>query len=143
MTDEKQSVTGKDRVWMKAKEHVAVESRIGEQGCVGPELPGGNCQAYVTGSNSASHQNSCEKCFDECRGNMKVGLYQMYRLRMPMPKNENLATQITTSKSKRKLQIARGVNPIEPKIGMRILWGEGGVLPSVGVSEWVASGNEG
>ena len=58
-------------------------------------------------------------------------------------KNENLATQITTSKSKRKLQIARGVNPIEPKIGMRILWGEAGVLPSMGVSEWVASGNEG
>ena len=28
------------------------------------------------------------------------------------------------------------------KIGMRILWGEGGVLPSVGVSEWVVSGNE-
>ena len=49
-------------------------------------------------------------------------------------KNENLAIQIT-SKSKRKLQIARGVNPIEPKIGMRILWGEGGILPSVGVSE--------
>ena len=37
----------------------------------------------------------------------------------------------------------RGVTPIAPKTGMRILWGEGGVLPCVGVSEWVVSGNEG
>ena len=40
---------------MKATECVADDSRIGEQGCVGPELPGGSCQAYVTGSNSVSH----------------------------------------------------------------------------------------
>ena len=40
---------------MKATVHVADESRIGKQGCVRPELPGGYCQAYDTGSNSVSH----------------------------------------------------------------------------------------
>ena len=35
------------------------------------------------------------------------------------------------------------MNPIAPKIGMRILWGEGVVLPRGGVDKWVVSGNEG
>ena len=32
---------------------------------------------------------------------------------------------------------------IAPKIGMRILWDEGVVLPNGGVGKWVVSGNEG
>ena len=34
---------------------LAVDLRIEEQVCVGPELPGGCCQMYVTGSRSISH----------------------------------------------------------------------------------------
>ena len=37
----------------------------------------------------------------------------------------------------------RCVTPIVPKTGMRILWGEGVVLPCGGVGEWVVSGNKG
>ena len=37
----------------------------------------------------------------------------------------------------------RGITPIALKTGMRILWGEGVVLPRRGVGEWVVSGNEG
>ena len=35
------------------------------------------------------------------------------------------------------------MNLIAPKIGMRILWGDGVVLPSGGEGKWVVSGNEG
>ena len=37
----------------------------------------------------------------------------------------------------------RGITPIAPKTGMRILCGEGVVLPRGGVGEWVVSGHEG
>ena len=30
-----------------------------------------------------------------------------------------------------------GVNTVAPKIGMRILWADGGTLPVSGVTEWV------
>ena len=34
---------------------IAVDLRIDEQVCVGPELPGDCCQTYVTGSKGISH----------------------------------------------------------------------------------------
>ena len=35
---------------------------------MGPELPGGRCQTYVTGSKGVSHWESGEKMFNECVG---------------------------------------------------------------------------
>ena len=47
-----------------------------------PELPGGDCQAYVSGSVSEFSLHIWEKCFDECQGEWGVGPNQMYRLCM-------------------------------------------------------------
>ena len=58
-------------------------------------------------------------------------------------KTKSLDIRITTRNPRESQQSVRGVNSIAPKIGMRILRGEGGVLPSVGASEWVVSSNEG
>ena len=48
-----------------------------------------------------------------------------------------------TSNPRRKQESTRGVTPIALKTGMRILWGEGVVLPCGGVVEWVVSGRVG
>ena len=44
-----------------------------------PELPGGDCQAYVSGSVSEFSLHILENVLNECRGEWGVGLYQMYR----------------------------------------------------------------
>ena len=49
----------------------------------------------------------------------------------------------TTSNPWQKQESRRGVTLTAPKIGMRILWSEGVVLPCAGVGKWVVSGNEG
>ena len=41
---------------------------------MGPELPGGRCQTYVTGSKGVSHWESGKKCLMCVLGRLSVGL---------------------------------------------------------------------
>ena len=52
---------------------IAVDLRIEGLVCVGPELPGGRCQTYVTGSKGVSHWE-WEKCLMSVSGRLSVGL---------------------------------------------------------------------
>ena len=41
---------------------------------MGPELPGGRCQTYVTGSKGVSPLGEWEKCLMSVSGRLSVGL---------------------------------------------------------------------
>ena len=72
---------------------IAVDLRIEGQVCVGPELPGGRCQTYVTGSKGVFPLGEWEKCLMSVSGRLSVGLIRCtgrydnisFRIKTPYP----------------------------------------------------------